>query len=181
MSDDYEELRQALLDGPRAGPWCLSEYTDDRDLIVCDAEGFDVGRISYQQRNGTARYIAAANPETVSRLLAEVDRLRAEDERLRDELADWQNAMLRKFDAGAAGSTDLYTWITCLSAKNERLRQDAERLDYIEGLDHIERYYEHGPDMSGNHVWFPTPHHLRFRGLTFRAAIDAARAAGGEK
>lgn len=47
----------------------------------------------------------------------EITRLRAELERSRDELADSEASMLRRFDPAAADSTDLFTWITCLRAE----------------------------------------------------------------
>jgi hypothetical protein len=41
-------------------PWCLSKYKDGRDLIVIDADGFDVAKVCYPNRDYNARLIAAA-------------------------------------------------------------------------------------------------------------------------
>ena len=41
-------------------PWSLSEFRYGRDLIVIDAEGFDVAKVCYPNRDANARLIAAA-------------------------------------------------------------------------------------------------------------------------
>lgn len=51
----------------------------------------------------------------------------------------------------------------------ERLRADAERLDYIASN---ARY---DPKMDGQHVWWPTTFKHALRGPTLRAAIDNSR------
>jgi len=57
--DDFAALRAALEAGPTPGPWESTAYEQDRrygkqELIDCE-------------------YIAAANPEVIARLLAELD------------------------------------------------------------------------------------------------------------
>lgn len=59
-------------------------------------------------------------------LLAYVDQLEAKQDALRDELADWQNHMLKRFDERAAQSTDLYTWIRSLQADRDRFKKLVE-------------------------------------------------------
>lgn len=52
-----------------------------------------------------------------------------EIDKLRDELADYQHNVLAKFDPKAAESTDLYTWIKCLLAENERMKNRMHTLE----------------------------------------------------
>lgn len=57
-----------------------------------------------------------------------------------------------------------------LEAENERLRKDAERLDYLQ------KHARCDPKMDGQHMWWPTTlnHANNLRGGTIREAIDAA-------
>ena len=64
----------------------------------------------------------------IDRLRAEINRLtaalaekEAECDRLRDAMADSNDTLLREFDSNAVGSIDLYTWIKCQVAKIKRL------------------------------------------------------------
>lgn len=41
-------------------PWRLSKYRDGRDLIVIDADEFDVAKVCYPNRDANAKLIAAA-------------------------------------------------------------------------------------------------------------------------
>jgi DNA repair exonuclease SbcCD ATPase subunit len=72
-------------------------------------------------------------PDVLSSALDEQARrireLEAEVERLQDECANTEHAMLTRFDPDAAGSTDLYTWIKCKIAEVDRLRERCERLE----------------------------------------------------
>ena len=45
-----------------------------------------------------------------------------ERDQLQDKLADAEGSMLRRFDPAAAESTDLFTWITCMLAERDRLK-----------------------------------------------------------
>jgi len=45
-----------------------------------------------------------------------------ERDQLQDKLADAESSMLRRFDPAAAESTDLFTWITCMLAERDRLK-----------------------------------------------------------
>ena len=48
-------------------PWRLSKYQDGRELIIINADGFDVAKVCYPNRDGNARLIVAA-PELLSAL-----------------------------------------------------------------------------------------------------------------
>jgi len=41
-------------------PWSVSEYKYGHDAIVIDADGFDVAKVCYPNRDANARLIAAA-------------------------------------------------------------------------------------------------------------------------
>ena len=71
MSDDYyysgqyaeeqaEAEAQAKEGVHRPGPWHVSEHTEGRDALVYDADGFEVARVCYPNRNADAKLIAAA-------------------------------------------------------------------------------------------------------------------------
>lgn len=66
------------------------------------------------------RMLKGAQLET-GRLKKKIEQLTAEVEGLRDELADSNDAMLRRFDPSAADSTDLHTWISCKLAELARV------------------------------------------------------------
>ena len=102
---DFITLRAALAAGPVAGPWNDAEYTDHDGPPSCDdiavqASG-QPGRLetlltmdwaeapprvagfTREQAMTTARYIAAADPQTIAALLAALDDARRDAERLR--------------------------------------------------------------------------------------------------
>lgn len=82
MTNKYEALRNALSAGPTPGPWSWNTRneigprieSDDQSDGMMDA----VAYIDSQNAEPNRAYIAAANPATVSALLDEIDRLRAE-------------------------------------------------------------------------------------------------------
>ena len=91
------------------------------------ADLFDQKTGSLGWRNNCARCELASVQARLSKYRQEIGQpleTERENERLRDELADYDNAMLRKFDARAAESTDLFTWITCTLAEMDRLRAE---------------------------------------------------------
>jgi len=53
----------------RNPPWSISEYRDGYDMIVADADGFDVAKVCYPQRDEHATAIAAL-PDVLSALIA---------------------------------------------------------------------------------------------------------------
>lgn len=76
MKDDYyysgqyaeeqaEAEAQAKEGAYRQGNWHVSGYTDSRDALVYDADGFEVARVCYPNRDADARLIAAA-PELLA-------------------------------------------------------------------------------------------------------------------
>jgi hypothetical protein len=88
-TDDFKGLRGALAAGPTKGPWLTwggthlvirkhSGGPDSEDLRICE--------VAYNSRNDESRhntkFIAAANPATIAALLAELDRVRGDAERL---------------------------------------------------------------------------------------------------
>jgi hypothetical protein len=58
----------------------------------------------------------------------ENERLEAELEFLQDNQADWGYEMLCRFDQGAAGSTDLYTYIACLIDDLDRFKERIKQI-----------------------------------------------------
>ena len=82
---DYTALRAALAAGPTAGPWVASHcgVTDnsaDYTRIILSANILDA------QRKKDAAYVAAADPQTIAALLAELDDARRDAGRLRGAL-----------------------------------------------------------------------------------------------
>ena len=93
MTDRYKHIREALEMGPTPGPWCV--YGDDYDapyvtaghngrticLLYEDFTQFDsyvtLGSCLEALRNAKANayFIAACNPDTIRKLLAESDEL----------------------------------------------------------------------------------------------------------
>lgn len=87
----------------------------------------------------------------------EVERLRAKLERSRDELADSEASMLRRFDPAAADSTDLFTWITCLRAELAECKAELEffRIVLYSGwtvYEELRREPKHGARTSPDNV-----------------------------
>lgn len=97
MTDDERILREALAAGPTPGPWVddLESYQSASDVTVySEARGeldyvvnighcgnetdADGNYIAFDASAINARYIAACHPDRIERLLAEVERLRAE-------------------------------------------------------------------------------------------------------
>lgn len=69
MSDDYyysgqyaEEQAEARAKefAHRPGPWHVSEHTEGSWALIYDADGFEVARVCYPNRNADAKLIAAA-------------------------------------------------------------------------------------------------------------------------
>lgn len=49
----------------RPGPWHISEHTDGRDALIYDADGFEVARVCYPNRDADAKLVASA-PELLA-------------------------------------------------------------------------------------------------------------------
>lgn len=87
MTDRYEKIRKALEMGPTPGPWELTELPRDiqRDgykfAISRNGLGWWIAKVTHEANGGTgvanATYIAAADPDTVTALLRDNDKLRA--------------------------------------------------------------------------------------------------------
>lgn len=107
-----------------------------------------------QHGSGRAARIAL---DALPGLLDEVERLRAALEvtpaPVTLEAAEWAIGVFR--------------------AKEEQMRADAARLNYIE------KHARYDPKMDGNHAWWPTTFENVLRGPTLRAAIDAAMGEDG--
>lgn len=100
MKDDYyysgqyaeeqaEAEAQAKEGAHRQGPWHVSEHTDGRDALVYDADGFEVARVCYPNRDADARLIAAA-PELLKAASAALHYMRLHkyaDQAWADDLA----------------------------------------------------------------------------------------------
>jgi hypothetical protein len=59
-----------MTDKHTSGAWHISKHSESRSALIYDAEGFEVARVCYPNRDANARLIARA-PE----LLAENERL----------------------------------------------------------------------------------------------------------
>ena len=61
-------------------PWHVSKHTDSRMALIYDADGFEVARVCYPNREANAALIAQAPEmrEKITRLRAEVDFLTKE-------------------------------------------------------------------------------------------------------
>lgn len=80
-------------------PWSISEYKYGRDAIVIDADGFDVAKVCYPNRDFNARLIAAAPDlyEALAMLAAVASRyLDGYDEHPAIQAADAALAKIRK-------------------------------------------------------------------------------------
>lgn len=101
MTDHIAAIEAALAAGPTEGPWerlrwinktADGEVTgygwqftaDDYLLPLCTQTGDD------EEVDANAAFIAACNPKAMRELLAELARLRAENEALRRPLQDWE-------------------------------------------------------------------------------------------
>lgn len=88
MTDSYAELRAALAAGPTPGPWA-AEYDSPSDAWHVAAGAWPYGEtICVGLVEDHARLIAAANPNTIAALLAELDDARKE---LQAVLGDWND------------------------------------------------------------------------------------------
>lgn len=77
--DDIRALREALADGPTPGPWedFPVGHGSQRVARVNNREVVPPDACELAHEIVDARYIAAASPDRIARLLAEVERLRA--------------------------------------------------------------------------------------------------------
>ncbi len=69
----------------------------------------------------------------LTNVTTERDVANQEIERLQDQMADYDNDMLRQFDERAADSTDLFTYITSLKAKAAQLTAERAKNDDLRG------------------------------------------------
>ena len=94
IDDDIRVLRDALADGPTPGPWVddmesyrsasdvtiYSEARGELDYVVnigyCGNKMEDGAYIAFDASAINARYIAAASPDRIARMLDEIERLR---------------------------------------------------------------------------------------------------------
>ena len=92
---DFQELREALAAGPTKGPWQATDNNweissiDASDTTVARCEiygGVDEDTQEQYERIKCidARYIAAANPQTIRDLLSDLDAAHEEIARLRE-------------------------------------------------------------------------------------------------
>jgi hypothetical protein len=100
MNDDYyysgqyaeeqaEAEAQAKGSAPRPGPWHISEHTEGSSALIYDADGFEVARVCYPNRDANARLIAAA-PELLKAASAALHYMRLHkyaDQAWADDLA----------------------------------------------------------------------------------------------
>jgi len=135
MTDAEKEIREALAAGPTPGEWfAVNDGTRGEPFMNVKAERISgrgpthevaicaTGDSPQSMETANARYIAACHPAAIRELLAEIERLRA----------------------------------------------DAERMDFMEinGL---------GCDKLGSLGYFVYHNCIQYHGTTARAAIDAAR------
>jgi hypothetical protein len=125
--DDIKALREAIAAGPTDGPWItagpsfgdpLPRFTNGiiRDTDDGDCEEvcrFDVRTTHCNETEINAAYIAAASPDRIARLLAEVERLRAlqadqhaELDELREACAGYRSELRSINDAMDGAAAD---------------------------------------------------------------------------
>lgn len=93
MTDAEKQIREAAAAEMRPGEWRVSKHHESRYTLIYDADGFEVARVCYPNRDANARLIAACNPAAIRELLAEHDALKADAERyrwLRENLGKWR-------------------------------------------------------------------------------------------
>src|SRR5690606_15931111 len=78
MTDAEKQIREAAAAETRPGEWRVSKHHESRYTLIYDADGFEVARVCYPNRDANARLIAACNPAAIRELLDELDRLRAD-------------------------------------------------------------------------------------------------------
>lgn len=77
MTDAEKQIREAATE-TRPGEWRVSKHHESRYTLIYDADGFEVARVCYPNRNANAQFIAACHPAAVLALLDEMDRLRSD-------------------------------------------------------------------------------------------------------
>ena len=131
MTDPHEALaqvREALAAAVRPGEWRVSKHREGRDALIYDADEFEVARVCYPNRDANAQFIAACHPAAIRALLAELDRLRAENEVLREIERDVSNALpgVYYMDPPDGGSVPLGEQV-------RRMAVDAARYRWLRG------------------------------------------------
>ena len=76
MTDAEKQIREALAAETRPGDWRISKHRDGRNVLIYDADGFEVARVCYPNRDANAAFIIACHPAAISELLDELERLR---------------------------------------------------------------------------------------------------------
>lgn len=97
--DKYKDLRDALASGPTPGPWTSYGRIKTNGLphsgVVAKtliARVYSEAFGDESQEAANSRHIAAANPETISALLADHDDLRNERDALREAITEYLQA-----------------------------------------------------------------------------------------
>lgn len=126
MIDDERIIREALQAGPTPGPWTPMPAGAGEQCVarVNNTEAVPPKGVELAHDSVDASYIAACSPDRIERLLAEVERLRAElaETRLDAERYRW----LR--DSKIADDAD--RWICAHECTlHEVAELDGERLD----------------------------------------------------
>uniref|UniRef100_UPI001872D5EE ead/Ea22-like family protein n=1 Tax=Pseudomonas aeruginosa TaxID=287 RepID=UPI001872D5EE len=107
----HAELRR-LAEAATPGPW---EYQAPLKVLAADRTWIVLIALSHancREDKANSRFIAANNPKTVLALLDEIDRLKAENDRLRQ---------------GMKGDYDIDAWLDWLKEK-ERIKAENEAL-----------------------------------------------------
>ena len=130
MTDAIKRIREALADGPTAGPWTVMPASAGEQCVarINAWESVPPNGVELAHDTIDAAFIAACNPVNMAAILAHID---------------------------------------VQAAEIERLRADAERMDFMEinGL---------GCDSIGSLGFFVYHNGIQYHGTTARAAIDAA-------
>lgn len=182
--DIIKRLRGALSSRPTAGPWVVMPANAGEQCVarINSWEAVPPNGVELARDFIDAAYIAAASPDNISALLDRLDKAERENERLRaerDEHARWRVDLADKLHdaesqisaawaalrrAGIQSEETVAEAIALLHAENERLREDAERLD--SGLIRLVDRDEFGESVA-----------TVYSQVDLRAEIDAARAA----
>lgn len=80
MTDDERIIREALAAGPTPGPWNpMPAYAVEKCVArISKTEVVPPSGVDLAHESVDAHYVAACSPDRITRLLAEVERLRAE-------------------------------------------------------------------------------------------------------